>query len=375
MKIASTDLALYADRSALTRQQESESLRTWRGERPDFEGANSREGRLESAIANISNAGREFLSRMSAVLPPPTFAETETAPQTSAIDAANDAIDNDPFLSLVKQMVELLTGKEVRVFDMQAFSTEMRHVEARSSATTESLQAAGNGRAGYGVEYDYRAVREEFEQTSFSAEGVIRTTDGQEISFSLDLEMTRYYREESSVSLRAGDAVRKDPLVVNFGGTAAQLASAPNQRFRFDLDGDGRQELLPTFASGSGYLALDRNQNGLIDTAEELFGPRTNNGFAELARLDDDKNGWIDAGDAAFEKLLVWTPAATDTGGTGELRSLADLGIGALGVHHLATPFALRGSANQDLGQLRASGLYLNNDGKPGTLQEIDLTV
>jgi len=72
---------------------------------------------------------------------------------------------------------------------------------------------------------------------------------------------------------------------------------------------------------------------------------------------------------------LVWTPAATDTVGSGDLRSLADLGIGALGVHHLATPFALRGSANQDLGQVRASGLYLSNEGKPGTLQEIDLTI
>lgn len=365
MKIASTDLALYADRGALTRQQETETLRAWRGERPDFE-------KMESAIANISNAGREFLSRMSAVLPAPTFAETETAPQTSAIETASDAADNDPFLSLVKQMVELITGKEVRVFDMQAFSTEMRHVEARSSATTESLQAANSGRAGYGVEYDYHAVREEFEQTSFSAEGVIRTTDGQEITFSLDLEMTRYYREESSVSLRAGDAVRKDPLVVNFGGTAAQLVSAPDQRFRFDLDGDGRQELLPLFASGSGYLALDRNRNGLIDAAEELFGPRTDQGFAELAELDQDGNGWIDGGDSAFDKLLVWTPAAE---GSGSLRSLAELGIGALGLHHLTTPFALRGGTNEDLGQVRASGLYLQNDGKAGTLQEIDLTV
>jgi hypothetical protein len=184
--------------------------------------------------------------------------------------------------------------------------------------------------------------------------------------------MTRYYREESSVSLRAGDAVRKDPLVVNFGGTAAQLASQPGQRFRFDLDSDGQQELLPLFASGSGYLALDRNHNGLIDAAEELFGPATDNGFGELALLDLDRNGWIDEGDEAFEKLQVWSPA---TEGKGDLRSLADLGIGALGVHHLATPHALRGANNEDLGQLRASGLYLSNEGKPGTLQEIDLTV
>lgn len=368
MKIASTDLALSADRGALTRQQESETLRAWRGERPDYE----RMGRMESAIANISDTGRELLSRISAVLPTPTFAEMETATQANAIEAATDAADNDPFLSLVKRMIELITGKEVRLFDMEAYSSNLRHVEARSNTATENLRSPTSGRAGYGVEYDYHAVREEFEQTSFSAQGIVRTADGQEISFNLDLEMTRHYREERNVSLRAGDAVRKDPLVVNFGGTAAQLASQPDQRFRFDLDGDGRKELLPLFASGSGYLALDRNHNGLIDAAAELFGPRTDNGFTELAQLDQDGNGWIDESDTAFDNLLVWTPTVE---GGGDLRSLADLGIGALGIHHLATPFAMRGAANEDLGQVRASGLYLQNNGKVGSLQEIDLTV
>lgn len=368
MKIAQTDLAMYADRNAQTRQQETETLRTWRGERPDFE-------RMESAIANISDTGREFLSRLSAVLPAPTFAETETASQASAIENALDDADHNPFIVLIKRMVELLTGKEVKTLDMQDFSANLRHSEASATAIEAQTQAAATGRAGYGVEYDYHAVREELEQTRFSAEGIIRTADGQEISFNLDLEMTRYYREESSISLRAGDAVRKDPLVVNFGGTAAQLASAPNQRFRFDLDGDGQLENLPLFASGSGYLALDRNHSGQIDTAQELFGPSADNGFAELALLDDDQNGWIDEGDAAFEKLRVWTPTASDKVGSGTQRSLADLGIGALSVHHLATPFALRGAANEDLGQVRASGLYLKNDGKAGSLQEIDLTV
>lgn len=353
MKITSTDLALHADHTALARREAQQQLRAWRGAQPD--------NALSSVITAISTAARDALAQI------PVSIDSSAA---QAIEAAEDAVANDPILSLIKQMIEHFTGQEVRIFDMQSFSAELEHTEVRTQQTQAALTS---DRTGWGLEYDYRAVAEEFESTRFSAEGVIRTADGQEIRFDLDLEMTRSYREETAVSVRAGDAVqRKDPLVVNFGGSAAQLAALPDQRFRFDLDSDGQSELLPTFASGSGYLALDKNGNGRIDNGRELFGPRRDDGFAELAELDDDGNGWIDEGDAAFDKLLVWTPSAA---GDGSLRSLADLGIGALGLAHLATPFALRGQDNADLGQTRASGLYLAEDGRSGTVQEIDLTV
>lgn len=366
MKIASTDLAMLSDHAALTRDKNSETLRTWRGARPDFEG-------MQSAVARISDAARQLFA-MPAVPPAPTFTPTsDTASATNAIEAATDAAANDPFLSLVMRMVEMLTGEKVRVFDMQSFSAEMNHVEAQSNTTSENLQTTPSGRAGYGVEYDYHAIHEEFEATNFSAQGTIRTADGQEFSFQLDVSMTRYYREETNISVRAGDAVRKDPLVVNFGGTAAQLSAQTNQRFSFDLDGDGRAENLPMFASGSGYLALDLNNNGRVDSGKELFGPQSGNGFADLARLDSDGNGWIDENDTAFAKLSVWTPAAA--AGDNSLQSLADLGIGALALAHVATPFSLRGSDNSDLGLIKSSGFYLSESGQAGSLQEVDLTV
>lgn len=378
MKIASTDLALQSDHTALIRRENQETLHAWRGERPDFAQMNMA-NRQDSAISRISAAAREALAAATirpatAVAPAPTFAAPDAgASQASAIEAAAEAADNDPFLSLVKRMIELLTGQEVRSFDVGAFSAEMRHAEVRGDAVSTQAQAsAADGRAGYGIEYDYHAVHEEMETTSFSAQGVVRTADGREISFQLDLEMTRLYREETHVSVRAGDAVRKDPLVVNFGGTAAQLAAQAGQRFRFDLDGDGRAEQLPLFASGSGYLALDLNRNGRIDSGKELFGPQSGNGFAALARLDNDGNGWLDANDTDFAHLSVWTPA---TEGDGKLQTLAALDIGALGLAHLATPFALRGERNADLGAVRDSGIFLSESGKPGALQEIDLTV
>lgn len=385
MKVASTDLALQADHVALTRRESQETLRTWRGERPDFERTANRSGMsgIASTIARISATAREALAaatiRPSTVAPAPTFtAPDATASQASAIEAASAAADNDPFLSLVKRMIEMLTGQEVRTFDFSAFSAEMHHAEVSATAVSTRTQGsanasdAGNGRAGYGIEYDYHAVHEEMETTNFSAQGVVRTTDGHEISFQFDLEMTRLYREETNISVRAGDAVRKDPLVVNFGGTAAQLAAQTGQRFRFDLDGDGDAENLPLFASGSGYLALDLNRNGRIDSGKELFGPQSGNGFADLARLDSDSNGWIDENDADFKRLSVWTPAAE---GNGKQQALGELDIGALALAHVASPFALRGNNNADLGVIRSSGIFLTESGKTGSLQEIDLTV
>jgi hypothetical protein len=41
----------------------------------------------------------------------------------------------------------------------------------------------------------------------------------------------------------------------------------------------------------------------------ELFGARSGDGFAELAALDGDGNGWIDEGDAAWQ---AWHDALMD---------------------------------------------------------------
>ena len=160
-----------------------------------------------------------------------------------------------------------------------------------------------------------------------------------------------------------------DPLVINFDGTAAELQDL---RFAFDLDGDGQAENVPLLAGNRGYLALDRNQNQRIDNGLELFGPATGQGFAELAQHDDDGNGWIDENDAVFSQLRVWTPSAD---GTGPLRTLQDMGVGALHLTSADSPFALRGEHNSALGAVRSTSIYLREDGGAGTVQQIDLVV
>lgn len=373
VRIANSDLLLRSEHAAETRRLESETLRTWTGPtRPDFEGSRAAAaGRPGVALAadallRISEAARA----LAATTPPAPNPASHGPIESQTIDASGNEIESDPFLQLIKSMVELLTGQPIKLFSARQFSRdiETRAVEV-SRATAATNSNAPNRPAGWGLEYDFHAVSEEAELTQVTAAGSIRTSDGQQIAFKLDLTMQRHYREETNVSIRAGDGVRKDPLVINFGGTAAQLS---DQRFSFDLLGNGSNTALPLFASASGYLALDLNSNGKIDSGKELFGPTTNSGFAELAQHDQDGNGWIDENDSAFVKLRVWTPSAD---GNGALTSLKAAGVGAIALTHVDSPFELRGAASSDLGAVRASSVWLADTGEAGSVQEIDLTV
>lgn len=294
-----------------------------------------------------------------------TSPDTRTSTQTATKNIANETTDAEtqhPKLALIIRLVEILTGRPVKVFD----PTQLTENSPQDTGTP----SASPDPAGFSINLERRTtskIREEHEQTIFSAEGTVQTTDGQSIHFQLELSMARDFREETHlVSLPEAPVKRKDPLVLNFNGKAAELS---NQRFQFDLNGDGTQENLPLLASGSAYLAFDRNNNNRVDSGRELFGPTSDNGFSELEQLDADHNGWIDQNDPAYGKLRLWIPS------NGNLTPLGQSGIGALYTGNIASSFALRGANNADLGTIRATSLYLDQSGKPGTIQEIDLTV
>ena len=343
MKIANASLQMESGHAEVSHRQVRESLRAWVGpRRPDFEG-----GEQPSALVDVSAAARATQS-----------AEAE------AVEGAEGEVESSPELQLIKSMIEMLTGRRIRVFS----AADIRGgVEAPEVQDPKQPPARGN--AGWGVEYDYHASLDEAERTAFSAQGIVRTADGREIRFDLQLAMARVWHEESNVSLRAGDGRRKDPLVLNFDGKAAELSAT---RFRFDLDADGTAEDVPLLGGGSGYLALDLNGDGKITSGTELFGPLSGDGYAELAKYDADGNRWIDENDAVFDRLRTWSPAA-DTGGT--LETLQRRNVGALSLDRLSTPFELRSPGNDSLGAVRSSGIYLTEDGQAGTTQQIDLTV
>ncbi|MBS1189429.1 MAG: hypothetical protein H6R10_1221 [Rhodocyclaceae bacterium] len=352
MRITSANLQMAATHVASQRHEISQSLRMWVGnERPDFEGRQGRQGPTADK-AHISDAGKAAQSR-----------------EAHAAEKDDESRSSDPKLELIRTMLEFLTGRKIKIFDaseLNASTATEQPADPNQAAAPEADQRP----AGYGVEYDYHESYSETEQTTFSAAGTVRTADGREISFQLGFSLARSYQEESNVSLRLGDAVRrKDPLVLNFSGTAAQLTDT---RFKFDLDADGAADQINFVAPGSGFLALDRNGDGKVNDGSELFGPATGDGFRELAALDSDRNGWIDENDQTYQDLRLWTK---DANGNDQLKSLAEAQVGAIALAHVSTPFDIKDDLNIMTGQVRSSGVFLQEDGKAGTIQQIDLTV
>ncbi|MCP4128946.1 MAG: hypothetical protein GY753_18095, partial [Gammaproteobacteria bacterium] len=263
--------------------------------------------------------------------------------------------------SLLKLLVERLTGREIKLMrpsEVKEVPTEAKIADA--PAKEHGPRAEGESRQGWGLVYDHYESHYESESTSFSARGVVHTADGREINIGVELNMSREFFSEQQLSLRAGDAL-KDPLVVNFSGSAAELTE---RNFSFDIDADGRSDQIAFVGPGSGFLALDKNGDGEINDGSELFGPETGNGFADLAVHDEDGNDWIDESDSIYDRLRVWSK---DSDGNDQLVALGQRGVGAIYLGHIDTPFLLKDADNDTLGAVRDSGIFLEEDGGVGT--------
>jgi len=111
-----------------------------------------------------------------------------------------------------------------------------------------------------------------------------------------------------------------DPIIIDVNGDGYSLTSVANG-VMFDMAGNGEPVQMAWTSAGSddAFLALDRNGDGRIDNGTELFSnftPQPNtksgkNGWNALAFYDLPENGgngdgWIDAQDAVYSKLLLW---------------------------------------------------------------------
>lgn len=351
MKIDNAKLNLAAQHIAQTRITEQSSLKTWVGERrPDFEGRSARQGMPQDQLTLSPQVRDAAPTRQCAKLDD---------------DCEMDTVDSLK-ATIVKMMVKALTGRDFEIFDPSELAKAMSG--GKLPVLEEVPQSLPDPRAGWGLEYDYYASHYEYESLSFSADGVINTADGQAINFSVSLNMTREFYSEQRVQVRAGDAKAIDPLVLNFGGKAAELTET---RFNFDLDTDGRLDQIAWLGPQSAFLALDRNGDGAVNDGSELFGPRTGDGFAELAAWDEDGNRFIDAGDSIYDRLRLWMRGED---GSQQLLALGQKGVGAIYVGHLAAPFAVKDAQNALLANAVSAGFFLSESGEAGTVQQLDFT-
>lgn len=271
----------------------------------------------------------------------------------------------DPKTMILKKMIEFLTGKEIDISEVSIDDPGQSGEDYRPAADLQEA-ASEVTEQGWGMSFTVTESHYEYEETGFSAQGVIRTADGQDISFTLNLQMSREYFSESSLEITAGELLI-DPLVISFSGNAADLS---DMRFSFDIDSDGEKNSINYLEPGSGFLAFDKDGDGEIDDGSELFGPSTGDGFQELAAYDSDNNNWIDENDPVYSRLSVWEKTA----GSDNLKTLSEAGVGAIYLGNLSTGFDIKNEAGELYGQIQKTGVYLSDSGNTGAIQHIDLT-
>nr|WP_319490182.1 hypothetical protein [uncultured Desulfobacter sp.] len=206
----------------------------------------------------------------------------------------------------------------------------------------------------------------EKEQTIVTAQGQVQTADNRNIDFSLDLAMAREYFREDLVEQTSSGYALVDPLVIQTDAGAPMFSGG---QFSFDLDSDGTEEDLSLPGEGWAFLCLDKNQDGQINDGSELFGPTTNQGFAELAAYDLDRNLWIDENDEIFDQLTLWEQG--DEGMT--LTRIKDAGIGAIYLAGVPSQFDITTPDNELMGRVTRTSVALTEAGEPLVVQEVNL--
>ncbi len=207
------------------------------------------------------------------------------------------------------------------------------------------------------ISYTLRESYRETEVSRFVAGGAVSTADGREIQFSLTDLLARDFRAERALALKGRGSLEAlewpDPTGMlpqaQMAGTAPPAAAG---------------ETLSALALDGSILGVDANHDGAINGPEEVV-----NDFQELAALDDDGNGWIDEGDAAFADLRLVEGGA---GAPASSAPLAERGVGALYLESVSTPFTFTDALDRPQALLRRSGIYLAESGAAGVLRQVD---
>lgn len=358
MKIAASEIANHSARSYTESHQLFEKLRVFQN------GKNTTETQASNLLTekepvNLSEKAQLLQAALKNSTTPtnPRIVNVE-APQGSPLSDGKSM--SDLRLQIIRAILESLTGEKMELLDGKALESS-----SHNSNNPLSENAPSNAVA---VDYRRYEIYTEHEKTNFYAAGKVLTEDGVEINFNLSLSMERSFHFQSAERITMGNtAYLTDPLVINLNAPSSALQRGT---FAFDLNADGEKENIHVLNQGSGFLVLDKNEDGKINDGTEMFGTKSGNGFLDLAQYDEDQNGWIDENDSIYEKLGVWSP---DESGNGVIQSLKYFGVGAIALNYANTEFALKNEENALAGKVRATGVFLKENGEVGTMQQVDL--
>lgn len=181
--------------------------------------------------------------------------------------------------------------------------------------------------------------------------------------------------DDNSDGVGADGLTLAAPVILDFDGDGEALVGLNVSKTAFDQDGDGELERTAWFAAGDAVLAIDRNENGVIDDISEISflqdveGAKTD--LEGLAAYDFDKNGVIDSNDIDFAALKLWFDRDSDgITDAGELVSLSEAGIAAISLDSAQDDTTGR---QADGSMIYGKASFVFDDGREGTLFDTGL--
>ena len=274
--------------------------------------------------------------------------------QDSFAHGAKGDRDVDKLIKLLQRYLDGRPGKGNNEQIADKIDRLVKRIEQRQG---------DEGEVQFDLKYRRQESYREVEATSFRATGSVATADGRQIDFTAALDLARVYARTETISLRASGTIDPAAAAAADPAPAPTLALAP-------APASAPAASQPALSLGGSVLGLDANGDGQVDVATELVG-QSGNGFAELAKFDEDGNGFIDAGDSIFSKL-----ALVDQGPNGlTADTLAVRGVGAIYTGSVSTPYRYTDGSNQTVANLSRSGIYLNENGTTGIAQQVDVLI
>lgn len=352
---------------------------------------------VETGVSANLSTGSQLTRSFSGLLYKEDYLEKEGSLSNFGLDDRLEAKEGDAENPLLSTMEKLGSKTKTKIYDIpkkdrdvesefqkmqQKFIQNIlellfRHRKKCSKSSEEDASSENGNNMPIEAVSHYESVQQtsnftsvytEYECTCFNATGTVHTDDGRDINIDLNISMSSSFTSFFSESITEIVSRPIDPLVINMHDVPKGLS---DMSFFFDLDCDGNEEYISGLKDGSGFLALDKNNDGKINDGSELFGTASGDGFKDLALYDLDGNGWIDENDDVFNLLKVW---AKDMEGNDILYSLKDLDIGAIYLGNADTKFTYTKESTREVtGIVRKTGIFLYESGEVGTVQHLDL--
>jgi hypothetical protein len=173
---------------------------------------------------------------------------------------------------------------------------------------------------------------------------------------------------------------RYDPLTLDMDGDGIETISVNSSYpVYFDFNGNEIKTNTGWVSPDDGFLVFDRNGNGAIDNASELFsdytplyvGGQAADGFAALLQEDTNNDGIVNNLDANWNNLKIWQDINSDgISQSEELFTMEEAGISGLNV--------AKSNINQNFpngNSIKGTGPYIKSDGTTGLMGNVYFAV